>query len=237
MVDFLAESDETLCACSQQELDQFIYRIVHDLRASVRAIAELPSWIEEDLLEAGVTLPEAPQESFELLKSQASKLNRMLDILASRGTHHDPSKQPIDLKVCLQSVMSCLDSTVKLKMRTRFSPAIMPLNQGVVQSIFLIVLKNALQHSETPLKLALLAQVRGDTWELAIRDSCGGLKPAHLRPASNSEASFNKKGRGLFLLYDLVTRYGGTLELLAPKRLGQGATIFVRLPLEKASAA
>ena len=63
------------------ELAEVIYKIVHDVRGSVRAIGELPTWIDEDLADEGVRLPDGPRHSFELLRWHAGKLNLMLDQL------------------------------------------------------------------------------------------------------------------------------------------------------------
>ncbi|MEO0946086.1 MAG: hypothetical protein AAFY06_14855 [Pseudomonadota bacterium] len=42
------------------ETDDIIYRISHDLRASVRALQELPNWIVEDLDHQRLTCPGRP---------------------------------------------------------------------------------------------------------------------------------------------------------------------------------
>ena len=63
---------------SESETDEIVYRISHDLRGSVRAIQELPTWIIEDLEKAAVKLPNESARHLELLASHACRLDLML---------------------------------------------------------------------------------------------------------------------------------------------------------------
>ncbi len=63
---------------SDSETDDLIYRISHDLRASVRALQELPGWIGEDLAQAAIRLPAPTERHLDLIASHASRLDLML---------------------------------------------------------------------------------------------------------------------------------------------------------------
>ena len=60
------------------ETDELIYRISHDLRASVRALQELPNWVVEDLNSTPIALPQATSRHLELISSHACRLDLML---------------------------------------------------------------------------------------------------------------------------------------------------------------
>ena len=62
----------------ETETDEIIYRISHDLRASVRALQELPSWIAEDLDRAALRLPAPTSRHLELVADHACRLDLML---------------------------------------------------------------------------------------------------------------------------------------------------------------
>ncbi len=238
MGDFLPGPDAPLCERSRQELDQVIYRIIHDLRASVRAIAELPNWIEEDLIEEGIALSAGPRESLDLLKTHAKKLNMMLDTLSHHAHRDDICHSSTSVKACLDYAIGCLPSANGLTARANFSPETVRLPQAMVQSILLIILKNAVQHNASAVKVALIAKQRKGVWELAVRDSGAGLATSHLNLSLVEEIKPNatgSNGKGLSLLRYLVLQSKGEFTLLAPKRKGQGATIFVSIPIESVS--
>lgn len=66
-----------------QDIDDFIYLMSHDVRASVRALLELPQWIAEDLAEAGVEITGSVAQSIEMMNRHTARLDRMLmDLLA-----------------------------------------------------------------------------------------------------------------------------------------------------------
>src|SRR6185503_12390582 len=58
------------------ELDQFAYAASHDLRAPLRGIANLASWIDEDLPES--TDP-TTKEHLRLLKTRAARMDRLIN--------------------------------------------------------------------------------------------------------------------------------------------------------------
>ena len=49
-------------------LDDVIYSISHDLRASIRAMRELPEWLKEDLAAQGIALAGEPDELLGLMQ-------------------------------------------------------------------------------------------------------------------------------------------------------------------------
>ena len=54
---------------STSEFEDFIYLISHDVRNSVRALIELPQWIEEDLEEAGIAISGSVSQSIEMINT------------------------------------------------------------------------------------------------------------------------------------------------------------------------
>ncbi|NIZ13826.1 ATP-binding protein [Phaeobacter sp. HF9A] len=75
------QKSEALIAALQKsnaELDQFAYVASHDLKAPLRVINNAVAWLEEDL---APHLTEDTKESMELLRSRASRMERLLNDL------------------------------------------------------------------------------------------------------------------------------------------------------------
>lgn len=59
-----------------QELDQFAYVVSHDLKAPLRAIANLSEWIEEDLSD---TLTQDTQHQMDLLRGRVHRMEALIN--------------------------------------------------------------------------------------------------------------------------------------------------------------
>src|SRR5439155_22639238 len=60
---------------ANSELDQFAYAASHDLRAPLRGISNLASWIEEDL---GTSTPKKVRDHVAMLKSRATRMDKLI---------------------------------------------------------------------------------------------------------------------------------------------------------------
>lgn len=63
--------------------DMFIRKICHDLRAPLRALTELPEWLEEDLVRDFDGLPDCSHETLRMMKTQSKRLDEMVAGLSS----------------------------------------------------------------------------------------------------------------------------------------------------------
>ncbi|MCH8330373.1 MAG: hypothetical protein IH946_03180, partial [Bacteroidetes bacterium] len=61
---------------SKQELEDFVYIVSHDLKAPLRAISTLSSFIEEDI---GDVMTDEVTTNFKLLKSRVERLQNMME--------------------------------------------------------------------------------------------------------------------------------------------------------------
>jgi len=59
-----------------QELDQFAYVVSHDLKAPLRAIANLSVWIEEDLMDQ---IPDENKQQLSLLRSRVHRMEALIN--------------------------------------------------------------------------------------------------------------------------------------------------------------
>ena len=84
---------------SNRELDRFAYVASHDLKAPLRAIDNLSTWLDQDVHEL---LPPASQEHLNKLRGRVQRMERLLDDLLaySRAGRVQHKSEQVDYRRC-----------------------------------------------------------------------------------------------------------------------------------------
>ena len=222
---------------SDTETDEIIYRISHDLRASVRALQELPGWICEDLEQAAIRLPAPTERHLELIASHACRLDLMLTGLLeySRVGRMQPIAAVKPARV-LKEVLDdlCLPDEVSISIDLDRGNVQMGLAD--LQRIFSTLIVNAVRfHPERAPKIAISGgPVSGRKWRIEVADNGPGIPESKrefiLRPMTKlvSRDVDPGAGMGLAILKKIAWTYGGAVEVSAPKS-GVGTVVRVSL--------
>jgi light-regulated signal transduction histidine kinase (bacteriophytochrome) len=91
-----------------QELDQFAYVASHDLKAPLRTISSLSTWIEEDLAEL---LPEENQRQMTLLRGRVQRMEGLINgaLEYSRVGRINTEASTVNVGVLLKDIIDSLD--------------------------------------------------------------------------------------------------------------------------------
>jgi PAS domain S-box-containing protein len=160
---------------SNKDLEQFAYVASHDLKAPLRAIELLVTWITEGLEgydKNGV------QENLELLGKRSERLNRLLDDLlaysrAGRkvGTHRQVDTRALVLDVVqLVSPPPTVSVSIEGQLPT-FHTYATPLEQ-----VFRNLISNAIKHHPGPEGCVVVScREEGNHYEFAVQDDGEGI--------------------------------------------------------------
>ncbi len=211
-----------------QELDQFAYITSHDLKAPLRAIANLSQWIEEDLEDK---LDDDTRHNLNLLRGRVHRLENLINgLLAySRVGRLKYEPQSVDVGKLLAEIIDLLDVPDGFQIEIQgemptFVTELIPLQQ-----VFSNLISNAIKHSDRDGgKVIISVKQQDNFYEFAVTDDGQGIDPRHHERIftifQTLEARDTKEstGIGLAIVKKAVENQGGKIEV--ESQIGEGTT-------------
>lgn len=197
------------------ELDQFAYVASHDLRAPLRGIVNLATWIDEDLPDT--TAPEI-KEQLRMLKVRAARMDRLINGLLElarigRNRHH---VERIDVTELLHETIQLAGPRGASQVMMIGEMPTVIAERAALKQVFLHLVGNALQHAgRDDVVVRISAVDRGDTWEMAVEDNGVGIPREHharvwqLFHTLQSHDAVDTTGIGLAIVRKQVEGNGG----------------------------
>jgi light-regulated signal transduction histidine kinase (bacteriophytochrome) len=161
------------------ELDQFAYAASHDLRAPLRGITNLASWIDEDL---PATTDATTKEHLRLLKVRAARMDRLINGLLELArigrSRHKPER--VDVTELLHDTIELANPREESRIMMIGEMPMLMTERAALQQVLLHLITNALQHAgREDVVVRISAIDRGDDWEIAIADNGVGIPAEH----------------------------------------------------------
>ena len=220
---------------SNEELEQFAYVASHDLKAPLRGIENLATWIEEDL---GDTLTGDPRTNMDLLKSRVRRLESLLnDLLAySRAGRDDSVIRTVDTRALVAELALLIAPPEGFSIEGAPDLPTIPAAQAALSQVLQNLIGNAVKHHPDPAHghIWVNATRTGDLYEFRVSDDGTGIPEQFrervfgmfqtLRPRDEVEGS----GMGLAIVRKLVERQAGTVWL--SERAGGGLVVHFTWP-------
>jgi PAS domain S-box-containing protein len=227
---------------SNVELDQFAYVASHDLKAPLRSIALLTTWIQED---AARVLPPSSKVHFEKLQQRVTRMETLLnDLLAySRAGRQRHKPQRVESGVLIGQIVDLLGFPADFVVSVREPMPVLYTEQVALEVVLRNLLNNTFKHHHSPQAghVWVSAREEGEWIEFCVTDDGPGIDPQFhqrifgifqtLRPRDEVEGS----GIGLALVKRLVEMRGGVIQI--ESALGEGATFRFTWPKHTAPPA
>lgn len=225
------------------EFDDLIYIISHDVRNSVRALIELPQWIEEDLSEAGIKLEGSVAESIRMMNSHTGRLDRMLvDLLTFSRVGRMQDGCNIEIDTALTDVLEEMRIPTGFTVKADLSLNTLFIGERDGLNLLTQLVSNAIKHHDKA-SGEVMVTLHEDNEEAILRVSDDGPGIARqycervfaamttLKPRDEVEGS----GMGLATVRKIAQHYGGRITV-GPGLNGAGTTVEVRLPRSRETA-
>ena len=204
------------------DFDEFVYVLSHDLRASVRALADIPKWIEEDLEAEGYDASESIGEYLHMMDTHAQRLDRMLfDLLTYSRVGRKQFIKPVSLTHAFAVAQRECDVPAGFAIKHNFEHDMIVFGAKDVVVLFKALLSNAIKHHDRKEgRFEISAKKVKDELVLTVQDDGPGVPESQrervfkVMTTLRSRDEVEGSGMGLAVVKKIIGFYGGRLRWL-----------------------
>ncbi|MFZ6875694.1 sensor histidine kinase [Undibacterium sp. Di27W] len=211
-----------------QELKDFAYVASHDLKAPLRGVSQLATWITEDL--AG-QIKEETREHLHLLRVRITRMEKLLEdlLLYFRADQLGGNIVTVDFAELVRDVfdLCCSDASFDLELQGNFPKA--ATHRVALELVLRNLISNAIKHHDKRSGHIIVRSISSSDEEhyiFEVADDGAGIPPEHrervfamfqtLRPRDEVEGS----GMGLAVIRKTIESLGGHISLAANEPRG-----------------
>lgn len=229
----LAQANTTL-EKRNQELEQFAYVASHDLKAPLRAIANLSEWLEEDLQGQ---LPEENQHQMRLLRGRVLRMEALINGLLeySRVGRTQTPTERVAVNGLLMDILDSIAPPATFTINIQPGMPTLYTKRVLLRQVFANLISNAIKHHDRPDGQITIAVADQNThYEFSVADDGPGIAPEYhdkiFAIFQTLEARDIKEstGIGLSIVKKIIESEGGSIHIASQP--GSGATFYFTWP-------
>jgi len=222
-----------------QELDQFAYVVSHDLKAPLRAIANLSSWIEEDLSES---MTEDTLHQMNLLRGRVHRMEGLIEGLLqySRVGRIEVPSEMVKVEKLLAEIIDSLAPPSGFEVEVEPGMPTFVTEKLPLQQVFSNLISNAIKHNRAESgHVKISVKELDEFYEFSVADDGPGIAPQYhdkvfvIFQTLEARDKVENTGIGLSLVKKIVEGQGGTISLESAE--GEGATFRFTWPKQPIS--
>ena len=210
------------------ELDQFAYLVSHDLKAPLRAIANLSQWLEEDLEDH---LTEDTRHQMDLMRARVHRMEALINGLLqySRVGRLRTAMEPVDVETLLAEVIDSLAPPPTFTVKVMPGMPTLITERLPLEQVFANLISNGIKHNHRPDgQIVISVEDQPDFYEFAVADNGPGIPPEFhekvfvMFQTLQARDTVENTGVGLAIVKKIIEDQGGTISLKSER--DQGAT-------------
>ncbi len=210
-----------------QELDQFAYVTSHDLKAPLRAIANLSQWIEEDIADS---LTDETRHQMDLLRGRVHRMEALINGLLqfSRSGRVTTDKSTVSVAALLSEIVDSLAPPDAFTIEIAPNMPTLVTERLSLEQVFSNLIGNAIKHHpRLDGKVQISCVDKGACYEFAIADDGKGIAPEYhekifgIFQTLEARDRTENTGIGLAIVKKIVENHGGKIKVESLE--GEGA--------------
>jgi PAS domain S-box-containing protein len=232
----LEKANENLQSVNK-ELKDFAYIVSHDLKAPLRAVTQLASWILNDYEEI---FDQEGKEKINLLIKRVKRMNNLIEgiLQYSRVGSIQWDLMSIDLNALINDLIKTLapDKYIKIIIENKL-PVIIA-EKIRIEQIFQNLISNAIIFMDKTKGIIKISCKEDDAcWHFCVADNGPGIdkkyheKVFQIFQTLNPRDQHESTGIGLTIVKKIVELYGGKIWI--ESEIGKGAAFYFTLPKQE----
>jgi PAS domain S-box-containing protein len=221
----------------------FLVAASHELKTPITSLLGYAQMLERRLLHDGAA-SERNRRAVEVIAGQALRLNTLLESLLDfsriQAGHLAVQPEPMDLGALARRLVEELRATLDhhtISYTGSPDPLLVQGDELRLEQVFQNLLQNAVKYSPEGGPIEVQAERRGDQACVSVSDRGIGIPAAELpvvfrrfyRSPNSPSRHIAGMGVGLYVVKEILSRHGGTVEVTSEE--GAGSTFTVCLPL------
>ena len=219
---------------TNQELKDFAYIVSHDLKAPLRAIHSLASWLEDDYADV---LDEMGLEQLQLLQSRAVRMHNFIEGILEYSRIGRVKEQwvKVNLSESIKNIIDMLNPAEYIQIEI---PEVLPTVYGEkvrIEQVFLNLISNSIKYNdkESPI-ISINWQEKNNRYYFEIEDNGQGIKEKHFNKifqifqTLQSRDAIESTGIGLTIVKKVVELHNGKISVKS--EYGVGTTMAFSFP-------
>jgi len=210
-----------------QELDQFSYIVSHDLKAPLRAIANLTAWLEDDLLDI---IPPENQQQLQLMRSRVNRMEELINGLLNyaRIGREDIPLDMVSVAELLADIIDSLAPPPSFTVEISSNLPTFRTKRVMLNQVLANLIGNAIKHHDRrDGKVEISVQEYPEFYEFVISDDGRGIDPKQQTRIFDIFQTLEGQdkqstGIGLTIVKKIVETEGGKIQLKS--EVGKGST-------------
>ena len=223
----LNSTNEKLASINKQ-LDEFVYIVSHDLKAPLRGLMSLASFLEEEI---GANPKQEVADLLKMMKSRTERMQGLIDGILhySRMANNKGETEDVNVKSLINNIVDLISPPDNVTFEIADNLPTLKAETIKLHEVFQNLILNAIKYnSKEKIFVKISCVETTESYEFSVSDNGNGIKPEHfekifgifqtLQPKDQCEST----GIGLTIVKKIVEQNGG--KIIVESVLGEGST-------------
>ncbi len=217
-----------------KELKEFASIVSHDLKAPLRGIKTLASWILSDCADK---LGDQANEQMNLLLERVERMYHLIEgaLQYSRAGRVEGQRKQVNLNNFVPEIIDMVVPPENITVTIKNELPVIECEETHIMQVFQNLLSNAIKYMDKPQGWIKVGCVEQDGfWKFSVADNGPGIEEKHFEnifkifQALPTSPDFQGTGVGLTVAKKIVELYDG--KIWVESKVSEGSTFFFTLP-------